>query len=329
MAQDSNAAKATKQVAWALVRLRSASFTRDELIELYWNDHHEPPEEWTGVLADFTERGYLHRDGERYRLTPAGEEFADTIRGDMFGDLLVSLDDSQAYDTLCALLYGKDLGQFSMLTMEQLDHLLHVLQLSPQSRVLDLGCSVGRITEYIADVTRAQVTGLDFAGPAIRRARERTTSKAEQLTFVVGSMNRLDRLAEHFDAIIALDTLYFATDLPQTLRALKERLRSPGQMGLFWTATVRPDEDMTQLQADKTRLAIALQSADLTFQVYDYTAAEKQHWQRRMALLEELKPAFETEGSTSIYESLVNETRHHVAEVVADRISRYLYHIQV
>jgi 2-polyprenyl-3-methyl-5-hydroxy-6-metoxy-1,4-benzoquinol methylase len=59
--------------------------------------------------------------------------------------------------------YGRDLSQFNALDEIQLQFLLSNLkQLNPAS-VLDLGCGLGRITEFVAQNLDAEVTGLDFA----------------------------------------------------------------------------------------------------------------------------------------------------------------------
>jgi 2-polyprenyl-3-methyl-5-hydroxy-6-metoxy-1,4-benzoquinol methylase len=329
MGGDPDTKQAERQVAWAFLGLRKSVGTYDELRAAYLKNRKDEPGDWTDVLADFVGRGYLQKVGDFYRLTASGDEYTDTLRGEAFGDLLVRYDASQAYGHLCALLHGKNLGQFSMTTMEQLDTLIRVLGLDEHSRVLDLGCGVGRITEYISDVTGATVTGLDFAGPAIRWAQERTGSKAGRLTFVVGSMNRLESQSPSFDTIIALDTLYFATDLRRTVAQMKTLSRTPGQMGLFWSEIAPSAEMVEQLRPDKTRLADALSEVGLTFRAHDFTAAEKYHWRRQMELLKELRSEFETEDSNDLHERRLEETQRVLTAVNADRVSRHLYHVEL
>jgi hypothetical protein len=48
-----------------------------------------------------------------------------------------------------------------------------------------------------------------------------------------------------------------------------------------------------------------------------------------MDVLEALKPEFEAEGSTQLYEDRVKETQVVLAEVAAGKISRYLYHVRL
>jgi 2-polyprenyl-3-methyl-5-hydroxy-6-metoxy-1,4-benzoquinol methylase len=214
-----------------------------------------------------------------------------------------------------------------MTTMEQLDALLAVLALQPGQRVLDVGCGIGRIAEYIADVTGAHVTGLDFAGPALRRARERTAGKAERLTYVQGSLNRLGTLADRFDAVIALDSLYFAADLEATLRAM-QALASPGHLGIMWSQAVREGEDLDGLRPQRTQLGRALTAAGLSYATIDYTEADRRQWRRRMEALGQLKTMFAAEGSTRQYETMLRETQHVLHAVDGQRVSRFLYHVR-
>jgi SAM-dependent methyltransferase len=330
MSDDTDTRRTEAQVAWAFLQVRKPTATYDELRAAYQRvPQPDAIGDWTGVFAAFAERGYVHQEDETYSLTPAGEVFADMVRGEDFGEGLVRLDQSAAYGHFCALLFGRDLRQFSMTTMTQLDTLIRVLRLDADSRVLDLGCSVGRIAEYVSDVTGASVTGLDFAGPAIRRAQERTRDKAGRLTFVIGSMNRLDFPAASFDTILSLDTLYFATDLPRTLERLKILLRTGGQMGLFWSQRVPGGEDTEQLQPDKTRLAQALSELGMTFRTHDFSAEEKSFWRRTRTVLDDLKAEFEAEGNTRLYEERLAETRGELEAVESERVSRYLYHVRV
>ncbi len=331
MIDDNDTRQAERQVAWALFVVRKAAFTREELRESYLKSmasRGKGVKDWTRALADFMERGHLISDGDTYSLSASGTEYADTLRGEDFGEVLVTADESKAHAHYCHLLYGEDLGQFSMVTMDQLEKLVEVLSLSKNSRVLDIGCGVGRITEYLSDRTGARVTGLDFAGPAVRRAQVRTRRKSGRLAFCLGSMNQLALPEASFDTIIAIDTLYFATDLHNTVISLKSILKHSGQLGLFWSEVLRSGQPAERLQPEKTGLADALSAAGLAFQTYDFTAGEKLFWQRSLDVLQEVKSEFVAEGNTKLYRDHLEEAERMVESVHAGRISRYLYHVQ-
>jgi SAM-dependent methyltransferase len=52
-----------------------------------------------------------------------------------------------------------------------IDNLIPLLEPSPQSKILDLGCGVGRHSKYLAS-KGFHVTGLDLAGSSIRQAQQ-------------------------------------------------------------------------------------------------------------------------------------------------------------
>ncbi|MBN1963773.1 MAG: class I SAM-dependent methyltransferase, partial [Anaerolineae bacterium] len=83
----------------------------------------------------------------------------------------------------------------------------------PASRVLDLGCGTGQITEAISDATGARVHGIDLEPAAIALALARAEAKRDRLTF--SYQNRLDEnngSLQCIDAGRASRHLYLARD---------------------------------------------------------------------------------------------------------------------
>src|SRR5262245_11510056 len=72
--------------------------------------------------------------------------------------------------------------------------LLPLLELTPEDRVLDLGCGDGRITADIARaVPRGRVVGLDLSDDMVRHARTTFSGREwSHLSFVQGDVRRLD-----------------------------------------------------------------------------------------------------------------------------------------
>ena len=76
----------------------------------------------------------------------------------------------------------------------------------PPGRALDLGCGTGTNVVYLARHGWSAV-GVDFAGRAIARARERARDAAVSCTFIVGDVTRLD-VAGPFDLALDLGCLH-------------------------------------------------------------------------------------------------------------------------
>jgi ubiquinone/menaquinone biosynthesis C-methylase UbiE len=205
--------------------------------------------------------------------------------------------------------------------MEQIHTLVDELKINPSSRVLDLGCGNGMITEYISDRTQAHIMGIDVADEAVRRAQARTESKHERLTFQIGNVHTLDISWDPFDAIIAIDTLHIAVDLNEALRHAIDVLKPGGRMGVFWESWVKETTPETYLLPENTRLAKALKKLELRYDVVDFTEANNLQWQNARSVLKELKAEFEAEGNMMLYETAMEETNR----IDGGKGCRYLY----
>lgn len=219
---------------------------------------------------------------------------------------------SPVHAAFCEQSFGVNLGQHGFTDLVQLQALLAQGQFTPDTHLLDLGCGVGMISEYISDQTGAQVTGLDYIPEAIHQAQARTAEKRERLTFVTGDINALALPAAAFDAIISIDTIYFSNDYTATIGQLARALRPGGELFFFYsygwepgmTAETFPRET---LAPDKTPLASALQANQLAFTVQDFTAEDCRLARQRKVILETLKPQFEAEGIQFIYANRMGE----------------------
>jgi ubiquinone/menaquinone biosynthesis C-methylase UbiE len=288
--------------------------------------------DWTEAYESLARAGYLQRNGNAYSLTAPGEEVAkevrreDSIKG--FNERLVRSEKSKAYSGFCERVYGMNLCQCNMMDVEQLNKLLEVLGLNESSRVLDLGCGIGSVTEYISDLTGARITGVDFAEDAIIRARSRTRAKRSRLTYEVGDMNDLQFPDRSFDTIIAIDTLYFVDDLEKTTERMNAILAADGQMAAFYSQLIGTEEPKELLLAGGTRFAQALDNLQLRFQTWCFSENESEIWKKEKRVAEELRAEFEREGYLDLYKSRIKDSKHLLEFVESGRVSRYLYHVK-
>lgn len=239
---------------------------------------------------------------------------------------------SRAHALFCERAFGRNLGQHGFADMTQLDALLAALQVGPQHHLLDLGCGNGLIAEYISNCSGAHVTGLDYMPTAIHQAQVRTAAKAERLSFLVGDINALDLPPATFDAIIAIDTIYFSNDYSTTIRQLIAALRPGGRLFFFYSYGWEPgmssnDFPRATLQPERTPLAAALQANGLTFTTQDFTAADYQLAQQRKAVLTALKEAFLAEDLQFIYDNRMGEANGISRGVELGLHRRYLYQV--
>jgi ubiquinone/menaquinone biosynthesis C-methylase UbiE len=231
---------------------------------------------------------------------------------------------SPAFTRFCERVHGKMLNQYGSADMEQLELLVKVLSLKPGSEVLDAGCGMGNTTQYLSQETGAKFTGLDISAPSIHRALE-LAKGSDLLTFTVGTMDALDFPPSSFDAVIAIESLYFPKNLARAIGQFKTVLRSSGQMALFYThITEAPGAAVGP--AD-TKLATALRACDIQFDTYDLRESDHQFWRRSKEAAEELRSDFEAEGNGDL--AHLDETNAVLNFIREGRHARYLYHAQI
>lgn len=279
----------------------------------------------SSAYKSLIQKKFIKELNEEYSLTSIAVKFMKKQRSDGFGEMLIRNEKSEVYGKFCKLLHGKNISQFNMMNMEQLDKLMELLEIKEHHKVLDLGCATGTITEYISDNSMAHIIGIDFAEPAIKWAQERTKSKLDRLEFITMDMDALDFPKRTFDAIIAIDTLYFVENLDETIQKMKEILKENGKLGIFFSQKIKPDEDKEKLLPNKTILAQALKKNNLNYKAWDFTECEKEFWRKSNNIAETLKEEFEKEGYPYMYESRISEAKSILKFVDSDSISRYLY----
>jgi ubiquinone/menaquinone biosynthesis C-methylase UbiE len=214
--------------------------------------------------------------------------------------------------------------------MEQLETMLETLNLRPNEYVLDLGCGLGKIAEYITTKTGARVLGVDFAEKVIHWAQTYIHSPESKLTFQVGNMNELTLPPSTFDAIISIDTLYpwNVSDLEVTISNLKEALKPTGQMGIF-LAQYQGTEPQDVLKPGNTEMGKALTKNGLVFKTIDFTENAQNIWRRELAVAQELREMFEQEGNLDLCEDRIRDSKVQVGHFDDHSQRRYFYHVQL
>jgi len=289
---------------------------------------------WSSAYSRLARRGILEQRSSGYRIAPAWQALGDLLRAEnprylyFYDEFFARAQDSQAHAAFCEQVYGRNLCQHGMMDMSQLDMLLDVLDLDKGQRVLELGCGNGMVAEYISDISRAHLVGIDTSAVGIRQAAERTRRKRARLSFLRADMRALPFAAGAFAAAIAIDSAYYAGHLEQWIGWLREVVRGGGHMAVFFSAWARADEPLDRLQPDQNRLAQALKAHSLRYRTWDFTASEIQHWQRKLQAATALRAAFEAEGNAFLYRKRWIEAEYHRPYVEVGRVSRYLYDVE-
>jgi SAM-dependent methyltransferase len=148
---------------------------------------------------------------------------------------------------------------FSFVSAALLRHVARELALSPGETLVDLGCGRGGPGLWLAQLAGASLVGVDFSAVAVRQAgrRARLFGLEARARFVVGDLAATGLADAVADAVVSVDALHFAADVPaagrEVLRVLRpgRRLaltgwqprtagdpRLPGRLGVDWAAAL-------------------------------------------------------------------------------------------
>ncbi len=228
---------------------------------------------------------------------------------------------SPAFARYCKEVYGESLNQYGTADIAQLTLLLDTLALTPGSRVLDAGCGTGETTAWLCRQSAAHFTGFDKSEQAIGHARTIGAPANGRLDFQVADMDALEFPAASFDAVIAVESLYFPKDLAATIGAMKNLLRPGGCMGLFFTHVAE-----TKAGPAETKLGVALAANDLHHTAHDLTESDRRFWQRSRETAEAMLSEFEAEGNADLLH--LGETTAVLGMIEKCGHARYLYDVR-
>jgi SAM-dependent methyltransferase len=110
-----------------------------------------------------------------------------------------------------------------------------LLDVQPAERVLEIGFGPGlAIAELARRASRGRVYGIDHSGVMVRQASRRNAAaiRAQRVVLLRASVDRLPRLDEPLDAIVAVNSAGFWPNPAEQLSELHGLLRPGGRIAL-------------------------------------------------------------------------------------------------
>lgn len=133
-----------------------------------------------------------------------------------FNDLLTRIDIHQKYG-------GRDIDQW----------MLDILRVPKGSRILDVGCGAGKqcFVFHQALQSEADITGGDINADLLEKARQENARRNANVKFIDLDFNQRFPFDDNqFDLVSACFTIYYAADIPFTIREMHRVLRPGGRL---------------------------------------------------------------------------------------------------
>jgi SAM-dependent methyltransferase len=136
--------------------------------------------------------------------------------------------------------YGEDLGQTSWVTAEESNEIPRLLDLRPNSSVLEVGCGSGGYALHLAEKVGCRLVGLDINALGVSNANQLALARglASETRFEqCDASKNLPFDDDTFDAVFSNDVLCHLTGRPKVLGEMFRILKPGGRM-LFSDALV-------------------------------------------------------------------------------------------
>lgn len=175
--------------------------------------------------------------------------------------------------------------------------------------------------KYLQSRTGAHISGFDFSQNAIESAR---LAFPDRSGFRVGIIGEIEYPDQSFDAVISMDTVYFAENLTAFVGQVKKWLKMGG---VFLIGYQEGDIMRKTKDSSTTVLAKALEDNGFPYDVQDLTEQTYHLMRHKRKTIEGRKSDFIKEGRESRYDMIWNQTNCAAVplETYKKENARYLY----
>lgn len=288
-------------------------------------------EDWSAAFESLLHQNILQQEGDAYSFTAEGDFLQAQVETETpfykyeYDSYFNQEKTSAAHARFCEAVYGMNLSQHGLIDQAELSVLMQLLQQAHPQSIADIGCGNGKITEWIANELKTNCLGIDISSEAIQHARARTQQNP-LLCFEQGNLNQLP-LAETFDAVLFLDTLYYANNLHDTLQNSLSMLRPGGHIYAYFSQWIMDEAYRANLQPDQTHLAKVLNALNCPYKTHPLTESGIHHWKKKRDVLLDMKDEFTREGNAALWDYRYREADRY-ANWGDQKYARYLYVIR-
>lgn len=127
------------------------------------------------------------------------------------------------------------------------EHLISQVDISAETRVLDIGCGIGGTSRFVADRTGAHVTGIDLTPEFVETAKVlgKMVGLSDLTEYHVGSATAMPLPDDTFDLAIMMHVGMNVGDKPALFQEVARTLRRGGTFALFDVMRGNEQSDLT------------------------------------------------------------------------------------
>lgn len=228
---------------------------------------------------------------------------------------------SKAFQSYCEDAFGADFSQDGFSDLNQINTILSYIPQREELHILDIGCGNGKMLKYLQTKTDAYIYGFDYSENAIDTARAHAKEKSD---FRVGVIGEIEYPEEIFDAVISMDSMYFAKDMSQFVSQVHTWLKADG---LFLIGYQEGDVMPKTENSETTVIAQALRENNLKYKVTDITEETYFMLRRKRESILKHETEFMKEGLKEWFEMVVAQTdcTEVPVEEYCQNNARYIY----
>lgn len=246
---------------------------------------------------------------------------SDLLFYDAYQEFYSMAETSESFRAFCRDAFGEDFSQDGFSDIWQVKMILDYIPKNHGANILDIGCGNGKMLGFLQKAAGVNIYGFDYSEHAISTAKKFFMQNAY---FRVGVIGEIDYPAEMFDAIISMDTMYFAKDMSLFVGQIKNWLKPNG---VFFAGYQEGDVMPKTENHETTVLAKSLVENQMKYEVQNITRQTYDLLIKKRSAALAHKAEFLAEGFEKWYDMLMLQTECVTAgyDEFARKMARYIF----
>ncbi len=112
--------------------------------------------------------------------------------------------------------------------LQLIEHLAHLANIKPHSRILDIGCGFGASALFLAEKFNATVTGITISPAQVEIARQAAAQRRLDATFLLMDAESMDFPHNQFDVLWSVESISHYQDRPEFFASAAKLLKPNG-----------------------------------------------------------------------------------------------------